>query len=151
MPLEGVLWQVRWSYCWWQMVPCGWSVGCETSWSSCSPGTWNQWRSQMLTTIKAVLKTTRWLTGSQCRSSRSGAMCSLRRTPAIIRAAMFCTDWSFWIKRHPAPLWRNDTSRLHYLHTYLLTYLLMVIGDVANRQVTYDSLSVMYSNCTFNN
>ena len=33
----------------------------------------------------------------------------------------------------------------------LLTYLLKIIADVANRQVTYESLSVMYSNYTFNN
>jgi len=46
-------------------------------------------------TIKAVLKTTHWLTGSQCRSSRTGVMCSLRHTPDTIRAAMFCTDWPF--------------------------------------------------------
>jgi len=42
-------------------------------------------------TIKAVLKTTHWLTGSQCKSSRTGVMCS----PDTIRAAMFCTDWPF--------------------------------------------------------
>ena len=35
------------------------------------------------------------LTGSQYRSSRTGVMCSLRRTPDTMRAAMFCTDWSF--------------------------------------------------------
>jgi len=41
--------------------------------------------------------------------------------------------------------WRSGTSRL----TYLLTYLLKIIADVANRQVTYESLSVMYNNCCF--
>ena len=27
---------------WWQTVPCGWSIDCETLLSSCSPGAWNQ-------------------------------------------------------------------------------------------------------------
>ena len=44
-----------WVQCWWQTVPCGWSIDCETSLSSCSPGAWNQYsasrsRLQMLTT-----------------------------------------------------------------------------------------------------
>ena len=30
------------SYCWWQTIPCGWSIDCETLLSSCSPGAWNQ-------------------------------------------------------------------------------------------------------------
>ena len=34
-PLEGAVRQVRWPWCWWQTVPCGWSVDCETSLSSC--------------------------------------------------------------------------------------------------------------------
>ena len=38
----------------------------------------------------------KWLTGSHCRSSRTGATCSNRRTPDTLLAAMFCTDWSFW-------------------------------------------------------
>jgi len=42
-------------------------------------------------TIKPVLKTTYWLTGSQCRSSTTGVMCSHRRTPDTIRAAVLCT------------------------------------------------------------
>ena len=41
--------------------------------------------------------------------------------------------------------WHKSSDLL----TYLLTYLLKVIADVANRQVTYESLSVMYNNCCF--
>ena len=40
-PLEGSVRQVRWPYCWWQTVPCGWFIHFETLLSSCSRGAWN--------------------------------------------------------------------------------------------------------------